>query len=178
MFERNKVDNIEHAGTPVEITSLNGDVLKGRMLVAMGRNIFDVLNGAGGFVEFEPFGGDRTYIAKASIHNVKMINVPNARSLDERLRDMDGFEPHGILGVSHQASFEQVKAAWHKLSMAYHPDRYASAELPAEVQSYLSAMTRRVNAAYAALEAPHLRTRVVAAQRASAIYERDAGFRR
>lgn len=171
MFERNKVDNIEHSGTPVEITTSNGDTLTGRMLVAMGRNIFDVLNGAGGFIEFEPMGGERTYIAKSSIHNVKVINIPRAPSLDARLRDQDGLDPHGILGVAHQADFNEIKSAWHKLSMKYHPDRYAAVELPAEVQNYLSVMARRINAAFSALEAPHQRVRAASAHRATPIYQ-------
>ena len=41
-----------------------------------------------------------------------------------------------------------------RLAKAYHPDRYATAELPAEVRDYLAAMARRINAAHAALEVP------------------------
>ena len=171
MFERNKIDNVEHSGVPVELGTGDGEVVKGRVMVAMGRTIFDVLNGAGAFLEFEPFGGERCFIAKASIRNVRLMSVPRAPSLDARLRDMDGFEPHAILGVQTDASFEAIKSAWHKLSMKYHPDRYASAELPAEVRDYLSAMARRINAAYAALEAPHQKSRVASAARATPIYE-------
>ncbi len=170
MFERNKIDNVEHSGVPVELTTLDGEMVKGRLMIAMGRHVFELLNGPGAFLEFEPYGGERTFIAKASIANVKLTNVPRAPNLNQRLRDLDGFDPHAILGVAHAASFDDVKAAWHKLAKIYHPDRYSSAELPPEVQDYLSSMARRVNAAYAALEAPLQATKRAAAARAAPIY--------
>ena len=154
MFERNKVDSIDHAGMPVELTMMDGEIAKGRLLFSVGRNVFEVLNGPGAFLEFEPHGGERTFIAKAAIGNVKMVTVPRAPNLDQRLRDLDGFDPHAILGVPSQAGVDEVKAAWHKLAKVYHPDCYSSADLPAEVRDYLGSMARRVNAAYAALEVP------------------------
>jgi curved DNA-binding protein CbpA len=47
--------------------------------------------------------------------------------------------------------------AYFALAKAYHPDRYATAELPAEVRDYLAAMARRINAAHAALDVPQKR---------------------
>ncbi|NOU06974.1 MAG: hypothetical protein HOO99_12415, partial [Hyphomicrobiaceae bacterium] len=35
---------------------------------------------------------------------------------------------------------------------SYHPDRYSTVQLPDEVAAYLEGMSRRVNAAFAALE--------------------------
>lgn len=175
MFERNRIDTIEHAAVPVEVTSSEGEVVKGRLLISVGRNLIDVLNGPGQFFEFEPYGGERAFIAKSTIRSVKPINVPKAPSLNQRLRDIDGFDPLGVLGLPERATLDEVKAAWHRLSKVYHPDRYASADLPEEVTSYLSAMARRVNAAYAALEVPLAKARSVAAQRATPIYESGAG---
>lgn len=172
MFERNKIDTIEHSAVPVEITIADGEVVKGRMFVAMGRQAFDVLNGAGGFIEFEPYGGDRTFLAKAMLLNVKLVNVPRSGNLNARLRDVDGFDPHAVLGVAGTASFDEVKSAWHRLAKTYHPDRYINADLPGEVRDYLSAMARRVNAAFAALETPHIKAKQAAAQRATAVYSR------
>ncbi len=170
MFERNKIDNAEHAGVPVELSTVDGVAVNGRLLIAMGRNVFDVLNGSGAFLEFEPYGGERSFVAKASISNVKLINVPRAANLNQRLHDLDGFDPHAILGVPSSASFDDVKSAWHKLAKIYHPDRYSSAELPPEVRDYLASMARRVNAAYAVLEAPLQASKKAAASRAAPIY--------
>ena len=170
MFERNKVDNIEHAGVPVELTTTDGEILKGRLLIAQGRNVFEVLNGAGAFLEFAPHAGDRSFVSKSAIANVKLINVPKATNLNQRLHDIEGFDPYGILGVPSHASFDDVKAAWHRLAKIYHPDRYSSAELPNEVREYLASMARRVNAAYAALEAPQLAVKRAGVARSAPIY--------
>lgn len=171
MFERNKIDNVEHSAVAVELTTVEGEAAKGKMFIPMGRNIFEVLNGAQTFLEFEPFGGERTYVAKAAIRNVRIMPTPRAPSLTNRLRETDGFDPYSVLGLPTQAPFEDVKAAFHKLSKLYHPDRYAGAELPDEVREYLAQMARRVNAAYTALEAPRQKSRLAAAQRAMPIYE-------
>jgi curved DNA-binding protein CbpA len=83
---------------------------------------------------------------------------------------LNDFDPFAILGVTADSSHDEVKSAWHRLSKTYHPDRYAAAELPAEVLDYLSAMARRINSAYAALEAPVAAERRAASLRATPIY--------
>ncbi len=170
MFERNKVDNVEHAGIPAELTMTDGEMVKGRLMIAQGRNVFEALNGAGAFIEFAPYAGERSYVAKASIVNIKLVNVPRPLNLNQRLNDLDGFDPHGVLGVAQTASHDDVKSAWHRLAKVYHPDRYSSAELPVEVRDYLQSMARRVNAAYAALEAPLQATKRAASTRATPVY--------
>lgn len=170
MFERNKVDNVDQSSVPVELTLEGGEMMKGRLLIAIGRKPFEVLNGAGAFLEFEPYGGERSFIAKASIRNVKLVNVPRLPSLTGRLHDLDSFDPHSILGVPAAASFEDIKAAWHRQSKAYHADRFQSVELPQEVSDYLAAMSRRINLAYAALEAPHMARKQAQHARSTPIY--------
>ena len=81
----------------------------------------------------------------------KPIGVPKLPNLQMRVRDIDGFDPHAILGVSAGASREEVRSAYVRLAKIYHPDRYAAAELPPEAIEYLLAMARRINAAHAAL---------------------------
>ena len=170
MFERNKIDNVEHNGVAVEMTTEAGETMTGRLMVAVGRNLVDVLNSSGGFIEFEPWGGERILVAKASLRAIKLTKVAKAESLKVRLATLDGFDPHMILGVVPGATLEDVKTAWHRLSKAYHPDRYASAELPVEVTDYLAAMARRVNAAFAALEGPLQASRKAAQLRTAPIY--------
>jgi hypothetical protein len=158
MFERGRVDNLaEQSAVPVEIAFADGTAAKGKMLVPAGKSVADALNGTGSFVEFEPYGGDKSYLAKAQLASVRLVGVPKAPNLQARLIDVDGFDPHRILGLSVGAGREEVRAAYFALAKAYHPDRYATAELPAEVRAYLGAMARRINAAHAALEAPQKR---------------------
>jgi DnaJ domain len=155
MFERGRVDNAqERSAVPVEIALADGTAAKGKMLVPVGKTVADALNGTGSFIEFEPYGGDKSYLAKAQLASVKPVGVPKAPNLEARLVDLDGFDAHRILGLQAGAGREDVRAAYFALAKAYHPDRYATAELPAEVRAYLAAMARRINAAHAALEAP------------------------
>jgi hypothetical protein len=171
MFERNKVDSTsEQTAVAIEAGLEDGRILKGKVAIPLHKTVYDVLNGSGAFLEFEPFDGERQFIAKASLRTVKMLSVGRGPNLTVRLRDVDGFDPHTILGLTRAASWDDVKAAYHRLAKIYHPDRYSSAELPQEVQDYLASMARRVNAAYAALEAPQQVKKQIAASRAAPIY--------
>lgn len=152
MFERGRVDTSEHCAVPVEITTDSGDALTGRLLIAGGRSLVELLNSNVSFLEFEPYGGDRIFFAKSALRNVKLINAGRAPDLGPRARDLDGFDPFTILGITRTASFAEARTAFHALSRLYHPDRYAQADLPNEVREYLAAMARKINAAFAALE--------------------------
>jgi hypothetical protein len=154
MFERSRVDNApDLTAMPVEATFADGSVVRGKLLVATTKSIGDVLNGGGAFMEFEPYGGERSYIAKAQIASIKMLGVPKLPNLNARLKDYDGFDPYAVLGIKPGATREDIRQAYFALAKTYHPDRYATAELPTEVIEYLFAMARRVNAAHEVLSA-------------------------
>jgi hypothetical protein len=138
----------------VEITLQDGRELNGTLVVPIGRSLSEVLNGASAFLEFEPTAGERVFIARSCVQSVKPIDLPPAPSLTVGSTDA-AFNPCAILGVDAGASREQVRDAYLSLAKAYHPDRYATAELPPEVQKYLAAKARRINAAHDALEAAH-----------------------
>jgi hypothetical protein len=171
MFERNKIDNTPapHA-VPVEITLDDGTFLKGKFWVPMGRSIYDVLNGSSTFVDFESYGSPRCLLAKTSLKSVVLVGVPKSTSLADAARALDDFDPHTILGVGRDATFEEVRKAYLARSMVYHPDRYANSELPGEVRDYLAAMARRINAAYAALERPFQSAKLAAGQRSTPVF--------
>lgn len=172
MFERNKVDSLsqqQHMTVPVEIELDDGDTLRGKFIIPASRSLFDVLNSAGAFIEFEPYGGERSILAKTAVKAVRLVNAPAPTNLAARAREIDGFDPYTVLGVTRDTSFEEVRQSYLRLSKTYHPDRYSSVELPLEVGDYLAAMARRINTAYAQLEAP-AQIKKVAAQRAAPIY--------
>lgn len=175
MFERSKVDSgsgqgeASSSGAAVAINLTDGSEVKGRIAVPQGRSLTEVLNGPGPFVEFEAFDGPRQYLAKHAISGVRLISPGRGQTL-ARMRDSDGFDPHAILGLPLGAPYEEMRGAYLRKAKAYHPDRYANAELPDEVRTYLEAMARRVNAAFAALETPHQETRQKPVQRITPIY--------
>jgi hypothetical protein len=154
MFERTRTDNVpETNAVPVEIALTDGTVTKGKLLVTGTKTAADALNGSGGFVEFEPYGGERSFLAKAQLASVKLVGLPRAHNLNARLRDAD-LDPFAVLGVAAGADRDDIRRAYVGLAKRYHPDRYATAELPDEVRTYLADMARRINAAYAALDVP------------------------
>ena len=172
MFERTRIDNIpEPSAVPVEVTLVDGSMLKGKVLVPVGKVLSDALNSSGPFIEFEPYGGDRRFVAKSQIGSLKLVGVPKAGNLHVK-GAADPFDPHSILGVPQTADWEEIRQSYHKLAKLYHPDRYASAALPDEVGEYLANMVRRVNAAYAALDVPQAEKKAPAraAPRAQPIY--------
>jgi len=158
MFERNQVDTFTSrepkSAVPVEVSLDDGRVLKGKFHVSQSRNIYDVLNGDHAFLEFEPYAGEVMLIAKASLREIKLTGVPQAGQLGGAHGSHSSFDPHAILGINRGSEYAVVREAYHRLAKVYHPDRYANAELPNEVRDYLASMSRRINAAYAALEQP------------------------
>ncbi len=154
MFERNKVDTVTHqqATVAAEMELDDGVVLKGKFIISAARAFFEVLNSPSQFLEFEPYGEDRLIVAKSSIRALKLVSVPNAPNLQTRVREVDVFDPYLILGIAKSAAWDEVREAYVRLAKIYHPDRYESVDLPPEVREYLQAMSRRINAAHAALE--------------------------
>jgi DnaJ domain len=136
----------------VEITLDDGRRLTGKLLVPPGRSLTEALNGAATFMEFESFSGERTFIAKLALRVVKPMQETPAPILGAGLHGGNGFNPFSILGVSAEAGRDEVRQAYLRLAKTYHPDRYAAADLPAEVREYLAAMARRINAAWDAAE--------------------------
>lgn len=172
MFERGRIDNraAEPTPVPVELELLDGSTAKGKLMVASGHAPLDAINNAGGFVEFVPYSGESRLIAKSTIASIKLVGVPRTPNLRPRIGITDDFDPHMILGISTESTWDEIRAAYVQLSKAYHPDRYSSASLPVEVGEYLDTMARRVNSAYAALEATERTAKRFRAELAPAVF--------
>jgi hypothetical protein len=136
----------------VQLTLAGGHELQGKLLLPQGRALSDVLNGNASFVEFEPAGGERTFIAKSALQSVTPMNVPAKPDLWAGSSEPGSFDPLAVLGLKPGASREEARDAYVRLAKVYHPDRYESVDLPREVRDYLAAMARRVNAAHHVLE--------------------------
>ena len=177
MFERNRIDNaLQHSAVPAELTLDDGRVLKGNFQITASRSMYEVLNGPCSFLDFETHDGDRSLIAKAAVKSVKLVVVASKPSLNAQKLSPDAFDPHGILGLSRGAPWDDVRAAYVKLSKIYHPDLFAGVALPSEVRDYLAAMARRINAAYAALEEPHQAEKRATIEKAKPVYTSPQRF--
>ena len=156
MFERNHVDNTpEPTFVPVELMLADGERVTGRLAVPIGRTTVQAINGEGSFVELERYSGERSFVAKTHIAELRIAAVPGQPGLKPRSKGHDEFDPHAILGVASTAAWDEIRQAFVQHSKTYHPDRYSTATLPSEVRDYLETMARRVNAAYAALDTTH-----------------------
>lgn len=175
MFERNRIDNaLQHMSVPAEVTLADGTLLKGKFVIMAARSIYEVLNGETKFLEFETYDGNKSLIAKSTITAITLVNAPAAGGLRARLRDESEFDPYSVLGLAQGAAWEHVRANYLKLSKIYHPDLYSSVALPDEVRDYLSAMARRLNAAYRALEQPQQAAKRVMAAKAEPVFTSPA----
>ncbi len=158
MFERNRIDNTRDVvSVAVRIKLTDGSELTGKLVISRSRDVQETLNGTDPFVAFEPYGEARMILSKSSIRSVKPIDAVSVPNLSAPISDRDGFDPHAVLGVAKRADWEEIRAAFHKLSMAYHPDRYATANLPDDVSHYLEAKARQINTAYSVLEDAYYR---------------------
>ena len=109
----------------------------------------EAMNNADHFLDVITGDGQLQFIAKHAIQKAEIIDPPSAK-LNQQRRDSDNkyFDPHAILGVTNAASREEMRQAYISLVKAYHPDRFANMDLPAEMKDYAAAMQARINMAY------------------------------
>jgi hypothetical protein len=146
----------------VEIAFRDGQKLTGMVVLPPGRVLAEVLNGAATFIEFKPTDGEQMFIAKSALHSLTpAANTPPAPDLWAGPTEGARFDPYTILGIDKDSTREQARDAYLKLAKLYHPDRYASADLPREVRDYLAVMVRRINAAHDAVGSKMKKTAAV-----------------
>lgn len=152
MFERNPVDHRGETAIVCDLTLADGTHVTGRTFIPAGRPVSKLLDGTDAFIYLETFDSDAVFVPKADIRGVKIVNTGRPASSRLTLPDARTFDPYRVLGIEKDASFAEIKAAFHTLSKLYHPDRYAGVELPSDVRGYMDAMLRNVNAAFQALK--------------------------
>lgn len=136
------------------ITLVDSTRLRGNLLLPRDKTLADVFNMPVAFFEFEDFEQGQMVIAKTSIASLRPHKLPAADQLDKKMTTLDKGDPYRILGIGKSAPREEIRAAYLALARMYHPDRFASSELPPEVAEYIDAMTRRINIAYADIAPP------------------------
>jgi hypothetical protein len=152
MFEKDQdYTRVNRTPVSVSVTMTSGEVMRGYLNVPKTRSLMEELNRNEPFVEFDPYGGERMFIARTSIAAVRSLEVPTVQPLASTAKLKD-FDPFTILGVSLDASATEIRSAYVTLAKRYHPDRFAQIELPPEVASYMSSMLLRINIAYRELK--------------------------
>lgn len=151
MFERNPVDNKAETLIAVEVTMADGSKVSGRAVLAPGKGVHKLLEGADTFIFVDGFDGEGAFLPKAEIRGLKVIQPARQQATSLNIPDARHFDPHRVLGLEKGASFEEIRDAYHRLTKLYHPDLYASVALPREVKSYIDAMSKNLNAAFRAL---------------------------
>lgn len=135
------------------IISLNdGRRLRGNMLLPRDKSLTDLFNMPVPFFEFDDFEHGSMVVAKASVAMLWPHKIPAADQIDKKVAALDKSDPHRILGVGKSAARDEIRSAYLALARLYHPDRFASVELPPEVADYISTMARRINIAYGDLQ--------------------------
>jgi hypothetical protein len=152
MFERNPVDNVSAVTVAVEILLDDGSLVTGRAALPNARAVHKLMDGTEPFLYVEQFDGESGFIPKASIRSLKLVSPTRPQPLNARVTDASAFDPFKVLGLSRDASFDDVRAAYHRLSKLYHPDVFASVALPPEVAAYLDARSKELNAAFRLLK--------------------------
>lgn len=158
MFERNRVDNASVMTVAVELTLDEGSVVAGRAALPQSRAVHKLLDGPDAFIYIDQFAGESAFIPKASIKALKLVMPARLQTLHLAVTDAASFDPHKVLGIAKDATWDEVRAAYHSLTKLYHPDVFAAVALPPEVARYLDSRTKQINAAFRLLKSPRAST--------------------
>jgi hypothetical protein len=132
-----------------KLTTTDGKALMASVKLSMSGKLTETFNGNDTFVDVIAGDGTQMLINKSTIARVEISDPPKA-GLNQQRRsgDKSGFNAHVVLGVDKNVTPEALREAYLKLVKAYHPDRFASIDLPQEMKDYAAAMQARINMAY------------------------------
>ncbi len=150
MFDSNIPKSANFSRALVAMTLKDGSSVNVSVKLTMTNRIADVLNGADQFLDIVTAEGGQMFVAKSDVRNVRLLDVPKANQLNLQRRSSDraAFDPYAVLKLPRSATPDDVKAAYHKLTRLYHPDRIGALEVPDEMLEYARAMQVRINLAY------------------------------
>jgi hypothetical protein len=117
------------------------------------------LNHDGPFVEIETEDGSQAFVLKSEIARIDIDEAAEPRPGESDGRDnargysrFDASDARQVLGVSADATREELHAVWRELAKTYHPDRLAALGLPDEMLHHADRVLARINAAYRRLK--------------------------
>jgi len=147
MFQNSKSNSVR---AQVALTFADGRSETVSVRLPLSSKLNEALNNADSFLDVVNGEGKQYFLAKSGIARVELLEVPKASqtNLLRRVSDNGGFDPYQVLGIDRGADAETVRRAFHAMSKAYHPDRFAGIDLPKEMKDYAAAMIVRLNLAF------------------------------
>ncbi len=140
--------------TLVILTLSDGSKVMASLKLAMSGKLADVLNSAERYLDVLGPEGEQFFLSKDRVQQVAAANPPKAElNLNRRGSDRAAFNPWAVLGVSKDATADDIRSAYRSLVKMYHPDRLANFDLPQEMKDYAAAMLARINIAHDQLAA-------------------------
>ena len=124
----------------LDVALTDGSRMQAKVFVPLQGRLIDVLNDERQFLPVETAEGEFVALAKASIKHLTLSSADTTYA---------GNNPYAILGVRPGLALEEVKKAYHELSMANHPDRIKSFGLGADFLELATRNMARINTAYA-----------------------------
>lgn len=132
----------------VSVRMLDGATIRGGLMQTQSATSLEgVLSKETPFLEFLSKDGQRKFILKNQIAYVEPVE-PLRKPVLVNPKDSRYIDAFTMLGVQKTCSFEDAKAAYHRLAKQYHPDNYSGIDLPEEVQRYVTDMFRQINTAF------------------------------
>jgi DnaJ-domain-containing protein 1 len=139
----------------VTLRTRSGDSENGSIVLPAHHSLRQALNDEGPFIEIETEDGRQSFLLKTEIARIDPVDKPAPREPGRGGEDWSRFDAKDarlVLGVTGEATPEQLRDAWRDLAKAYHPDRLAALGLPDEMLRHADRVLARINAAYQRLK--------------------------
>ncbi len=127
----------------------DGKTLIASVKLPLSGKLIDAFNNSEAFLDIITGDGTPQFLNKSTISRAEVSEPPRAGlNQQRRSSDKSGFNPYAILGVEKSASPDDIRNTYIALVKMYHPDRFASLDIPQEMKDYAAAMQARINVAY------------------------------
>lgn len=133
-------DRVAKKKIEVELRLTDDRSLLGTLFVRGDQRLSDLLNDERKFLPVQTSDG--------LIVNIGKSMIAQATQLDQRASEEHFNDPYEILGIKSNASEEEIKKAYHRLSAECHPDHMQAIGLAGEFMDLANTKMVRVNDAY------------------------------
>jgi tetratricopeptide (TPR) repeat protein len=79
------------------------------------------------------------------------------RRIDEMLQRFEVASHYEILSIAHDATTDQIQAAYHELAKEFHPDHFPAEQFSPEIRAHVEKLFTSINGAYTVLSEPTAR---------------------